>query len=435
MSEIRPDRHRWLLALVVITLLVRGGSLVVFRDRLLVDVDQYKQLAETLRSDHQLGRAGPAGVEPTAFRPPLYPILLALTSPTGTVSAWQVGLVHLLLGVASVLLVLKLAEGVTGSRCYGLAALLLAVDPILVYWSAHIMTETVATLLACLLLLVLQRSRGGRCPRMMMLAGGLVGLAILCRPTFLAFAGLAWLLVAVRRQWRALGLYSLAACLVIMPWLIRNSLVLGRPVPTTSHGGYTLLLGNNPHFYDYLRTAEWGSRWDPTDFDNHLSQNFHATDSGTSFWNNPRPGPARDELARDRFAYQLAQESIAAEPSMFAWSCLVRLGRLWSPFPHRLDDEEGTPRRLLRYLVASWYLLILGLAAWSCWQQRSDWRSDRWCWGLLLCLSFSIVHTFYWSNLRMRAPLMPVVALLVARLLAQRWQPETAGSQDEQAAD
>ena len=30
---------------------------------------------------------------------------------------------------------------------------------------------------------------------------------------------------------------------------------------------------------------------------------------------------------------------------------------------------------------------------------------------------------------------MPVVALLVARLLAQRWQPEAAGSQDEQAAD
>jgi hypothetical protein len=37
---------------------------------------------------------------------------------------------------------------------------------------------------------------------------------------------------------------------------------------------------------------------------------------------------------------------------------------------------------------------------------------------VLLCLSFTAVHTFYWTDLRMRAPLMPFVALVAAAGLA-----------------
>ena len=37
-----------------------------------------------------------------------------------------------------------------------------------------------------------------------------------------------------------------------------------------------------------------------------------------------------------------------------------------------------------------------------------------WIWGVLLCVAFTAVHTFYWTNLRMRAPLMPFVALVAA---------------------
>jgi hypothetical protein len=31
---------------------------------------------------------------------------------------------------------------------------------------------------------------------------------------------------------------------------------------------------------------------------------------------------------------------------------------------------------------------------------------------VLLCVAFTAVHTFYWTNLRMRAPLMPFVAMV-----------------------
>jgi hypothetical protein len=38
-------------------------------------------------------------------------------------------------------------------------------------------------------------------------------------------------------------------------------------------------------------------------------------------------------------------------------------------------------------------------------------------WGVLLCVAFTGVHAFYWSNLRMRAPLMPFVAVVAAATL------------------
>ena len=48
---------------------------------------------------------------------------------------------------------------------------------------------------------------------------------------------------------------------------------------------------------------------------------------------------------------------------------------------------------------------------------KRDW--GLWLWGLLLVLAVTAVHAFYWTNLRMRAPLMPVVALAAA--LGAEW--------------
>jgi predicted outer membrane lipoprotein len=57
-----------------------------------------------------------------------------------------------------------------------------------------------------------------------------------------------------------------------------------------------------------------------------------------------------------------------------------------------------------------------------------------WLWGLLLAASFTAVHAVYWSNMRMRAPLMPVAALATAaaimRLGAADANRKTLGHKD-----
>jgi hypothetical protein len=69
-------------------------------------------------------------------------------------------------------------------------------------------------------------------------------------------------------------------------------------------------------------------------------------------------------------------------------------------------------------------LAVYALAAVGVWKLRWKLVRPPWLYGLLLCLAFTAVHTFYWTNLRMRAPLMPFVALVAAasvpRILTRR---------------
>src|SRR5205814_9425431 len=64
--------------------------------------------------------------------------------------------------------------------------------------------------------------------------------------------------------WRLANVAGLvvAAAAVMSPWAIRNYRVFGKPVVTTTHGGYTLLLGNNSSFYEWLERDETGLPWD-----------------------------------------------------------------------------------------------------------------------------------------------------------------------------
>ena len=58
--------------------------------------------------------------------------------------------------------------------------------------------------------------------------------------------------------------FALGVLLVLSPWAIRNQLQFGRPIVTTTHGGYTLLLANNPEFYDWLRSGSGAACGRPT---------------------------------------------------------------------------------------------------------------------------------------------------------------------------
>jgi hypothetical protein len=60
-----------------------------------------------------------------------------------------------------------------------------------------------------------------------------------------------------------------------------------------------------------------------------------------------------------------------------------------------------------------YYGLLFFGCAWAIIRfSQADWR--HWTPLLLLLVAFSLVHTVYWSNVRMRAPLVPAIALLAA---------------------
>jgi hypothetical protein len=83
----------------------------------------------------------------------------------------------------------------------------------------------------------------------------------------------------------------------------------------------------------------------------------------------------------------------------------------------------------LRFAVAIWYTLELLLAAAGIAYLRRRLLLSPWAWGTILVVSLSAVHTIFWTDMRMRAPLVIVVALLAAQgvlLLATRRHASSA---------
>jgi hypothetical protein len=321
------------------------------------------------------------------------------------------------------------------------AAILVACDPILLNQQTLVMTETLAAFLSMLALWCLARYSDHHYWWNAGLAGGAIGLAALCRPTFLPWLGLvagAMVISDFRFQisdWKIPGLRALAnvaalavvAAAVISPWAYRNYKEFGKPILTTTHGGYTLLLGNNDWFYDWLESGPADLPWMPNinpDLTLGGLDLLLAMDRGNLV------AIPQGEPAVDRRSYEIAWSVSRRRPSSFVHACLFRIRQLWSPLPHKLTADESTGRMLLRYATAVWYCGVYVMAAVGIWRLR--WRLVRapWVWGVLLCLAFTAVHTLYWCNLRMRAPLMPFVALVAAATFIP-----TRSASEESASD
>jgi len=460
-------RERLVVAgLLVFTLVVRSGVLWAMRGNLQQDPDAYREIAENVLAHgvYGLGKDGPP--TPTAYRPPLYPIVLSnLPAADGKrVSLFKVRVLHVLLGVGTVWLTYLTARrmlrapfplgeggersppGEGGFLAALLAGLLVACDPILLNQQALVMTETLAALLAVLALWCLARYSTHRYWWNAGLAGGVIGLAALCRPTFLPWLGLVALGMLISdfrfqiSDWKAklsrnianVAALAVIAAAVMSPWVIRNQREMGKPILTTTHGGYTLLLGNNTGFFKWQAIDRSGVPWvlDVQGEGRWWELLVLPVPSMSRFPNAP------EEIRYDTLCYQEATNQIQGNPQAFLLASLYRIRQLWSPMPHKLTADESNGRRLLRYATAVWYCGVYSLAAVGVWRLRWKLLRSPWVWGVLLCLTFTAVHTLYWCNLRMRAPLMPFVALVASVAIPTRSvSEESATKRDSSLAD
>ncbi|MCU0962034.1 MAG: phospholipid carrier-dependent glycosyltransferase [Pirellulaceae bacterium] len=396
------------LLFVAATAGLRSAAIATRADALERDPDAYRLIAENLVARGTYSRSGPdVPPVPTAFRPPLYPLLLAATACHGTVSPHQVAVIHVLLGTLTAVLTWWLARSWGLGRASWCAGMLVAVDPILLHQSAEVMTETLATLFAVVGLVSLTWWSRRATSATAALAGGVLGLSILCRPTFLVWAALCGMFVLLRLQNRRglqqLAVFLLALGSILMPWGWRNLRATSHFTVTTTHGGFTLLLANNPYFYEHLRVSRWGSVWDGQELLPMLRGDRHPAAAPASSQEN--------EYDADRRYYALARQTIRQQPGMFAWSSLARVGYLWSPLPRQIDPQESWRGRLVRWLTAVWYTGVLAMAALGAWRLGRRWSYAPWVWAGLFLLALTAVHAVYWTNMRMRAPAMPIVYL------------------------
>lgn len=409
-------------AVLLIALVARVTAVVVWDDGFGEDRDGYMGIAENLVAGN--GYSHPKLGSPTAYRPPLYPLVLAAVVYCGGGTA-AIGVLHVILGTATVFLTFLLARRLGLNRGAVVAAGLVAVDPILLRYTAYTMTETLFTFLVTLFLVlslapapeftVALRSRLWLLMRAMLI-GVVFGLCALCRPTIWAFGGLACL-AWLWRRWKNLEeraaflfyertfLMVAGVTLAVSPWLMRNLHVFERPIVTTTHGGYTLLLGNNPVFYDDVVRRPFGTVWER---DSHVSWLYDVFFSVR---------PLDDEVALDRWMYDRAIANIKADPSSFLRACWLRFRRFWNVVPLNADGETRSPFAI--WSVGLFYsAMLIGLVV-SLYRMRNS-ANAGWVTLLLLIAAFTFVHLFYWSNARMRAPLIPAIAVIAAACFERR---------------
>ena len=219
------------------------------------DAVAYQQIAENLYRDGSFD-VRPPGVahelQPTSSYSPGLPLLVAaLYWLTGGVHPTLVLITLALVGSAAIPLTLLLGRQLAGPIAGLFAAGLLAFYPALLEYQGLLLTEPLAAFLLSAALLVFLRAVERPSLRPWLADGALLGLLALVRPEYLAIVvllPLAWLV----REWRQgrlrraatlAGIALLGAVAVLVPWTVRNFIVLDRAVPVSTGGGKALYIG------------------------------------------------------------------------------------------------------------------------------------------------------------------------------------------------
>lgn len=472
---------------LLLALIVRSLVLVARFSELQKDPDAYRHIAETLRTQgvyawddarpsKALGSV-PASdqIHATAFRPPLYPLLLwSLSLATGYVSTQAIAGLHLLLGLGTVILTYDLSrrwstglssdEKLAEQRGFW-GAVLVACDPLLLNQSTLVMTETLAAFLPLLVLwawsIAMFPSVSNQSTKTsagwLLAAGVFAGLAALARPTFLPWVA-AMGLVTLFSSTNALkqpafdfskqsilcgAMFLIAAFATIVPWGIRNALVLGRPIFTTTHGGYTLWLANNPEFYNHLQNDTTGLPWQSDLLDGEVEQERQkllaryldkAPSAAPASISQSEWAHRQTELALDEKLRQQAYWAISHNPSGAVTATHYRWRALFRCVPNRLQKEESTKSQLLRFATGIWFGAIYVLMLVGARSLGKKLCSPEWIAAALLLATLTATHSLYFSNLRMRAPVIGLFALLAAEGLCRLRLHFTSTRSTESAA-
>jgi 4-amino-4-deoxy-L-arabinose transferase-like glycosyltransferase len=381
------------------------------------DYQVYEQLGLNLleRATHSPEAGPPYGR--SYFRTPGYPAYIALVYALGGRSLILLRASQFLLLALTALGLWRLARRFADDRVAAIAAILCVTYPPFAFLATLYATEVLATLATVLLLLALVRvtDRDGSMLRPALLGCGLGGL-VLIRPGFVLLplacaALLAARLPAAPRRSRLLAPAALlaGAGLVVGPWIVRNSLLVGRLVGPSSGGGWSLLVSaqqysgavSNQLLYPewVVVIAEHNRRW---------------AEAERRVLGEPRPlEPDYARLARIEAELDEAHSRAArAEfgrlpPARLVAQLPKRVFWLWST-----ADFSPWPTRPINWPLKLWHVLTFGLAVLGVWSQRATLSSQWALW--LVPVYLTALHLVYHVEARYTIPARPFLLVYCA---------------------
>ncbi|MGA2569936.1 MAG: glycosyltransferase family 39 protein [Terracidiphilus sp.] len=333
-------------------------------------------LAQSIAQGHGYSVEGAA----TGFRVPMYSILLAGIT-LGHRAFWPIAIAQSAMGAGTVLcaalLACRMFAGAAANRAATLAAAATAVYPYYVIHDTALQETSLYTLLTLAAVLVLgEAAREGRAATGA--AGGLLlGLDVLTRATLAPFAVLAPLWLLWRRRGRAAAACALLLAASVLPWIVRNAVVLGAPTLSTETGtefwagNCGFLFRHYPQESSDLSKAEAFDALSPQD-----------AKELQSFANN--------EALADRWLFHKGLECVRAHPGQTVIDGFRKIaaGFYWLPSPRR--------GRGFDLVNAFSYGPVMVLGLWGMGRRRAHWREDSSIY--LLFLAFVAVTAVFWAH-------------------------------------
>jgi 4-amino-4-deoxy-L-arabinose transferase-like glycosyltransferase len=346
------------------------------------DAHAYYALSESLYTEGSFG--GPTFHDPSDWSPGAPLLYAAGFYATAGAREGTARVIELLLGLATIVVVYLLGRRIACRPAGLLAAFAVAVYPPFIHSVGALYSEPPAMLTlpaAVLAFLWASDYRDSDPSRARWLVPGLLfGLTAMFRPEYL-LVGVAFALLALIRVGRAKGwkpglagaaLLVAAMLLPIVPWAIRNQVVLHRTVPISTGGGKALYVGTFlPADGEYQRVkAILAKRYLHREYDPH-SQALEEVNPvplfnrvADRYPNLPRDS-ALGKIGKQNFSHYFGEDPVA-----YLAMTVRKTWRMWSAGIG--EAMESTAGRIVQTLIV--VLAIAGLIALA-------WR--RWWWELV----------------------------------------------------
>lgn len=344
---------------------------------------------------------------PTAWVPPLYPLLIAAVFKVFGIytakSAWVILTLNSIFSAATAVFIYQIA-----ARCYSRkvalwSAWIWALYPAAMQYAVRWVWETSLTtcLFTAVLALALKMRHIGDPPdarippttKQWLLFGLLWGLIALSNSTLLLFLPVCgiWLLLGspVKQSITNAIFAAVVFFVCITPWIIRNYRAFHAFIPMRSNFGAELYVGNGPAAYGFRYGVLIGLP--PQDPQHQLYVRL-------------------GEIAYTHQRGELAKIWIRSHPARFAALSLKRFYFFWASVPHpSLPHPLGDYVRQINYCFAS----ITGLLGLALSLKRHIPAAALFAWAFALV---PLTYYFVTVEARFRHPLEPLIVILTVYL-------------------
>ena len=389
-----------LAAIVVVGVLVRIGYGLSLRDLpLLGDAPGFDASARLFADGHPFWGDLPYGdAHPTAWKAPAYPAWLGVIYTIFGPSVTAVSVVQALVcGTTVIVLTWLLARRLFNFQIALAAAGVIAIYANAFQWEASLFVEALVLPLTLVFFIIVLR--GPPTTRVAIGVGALLGLMLLVRPTsFFLLAGLLaawWLMAGFREAVRGLAIAAVCMVLVVLPWTVRNAIVLDGFIPISVQDAAAAGTFND----DAANDEEYPYAWRPL-----ASRDADLADPA-----HPLSEPEfRSELQSRALDY--VREHPDAVPKAIFWNGITRLWDIRRP-AHVVEEADfQTRRRSIAALGLGMYYVLAPLALVGLWRVR---RSRRTLAVMLLAMAAAAVFVFaITATTRYRLPFEPMIVIL-----------------------